>query len=194
MTIKSLKIKNRSYYFWDDTININDFDPKLLKLDKKESLLNIDIYCIGYVTKKDIYNINSVNPLDLVIPSVEGYVEKINNSDNTNLIITLIDNNYDDGNVIASPIGSIIDRNIVISSIDKISEVLNKLNKLWKDIEDKINASIENSNKIRFSSDVVLPLNTPIKFHELTIIIRCIIMKDGKYYPEIYLDDGLFEI
>ena len=35
MTIKSLKIKNRSYYFWDDTININDFDPKLLKLDKK---------------------------------------------------------------------------------------------------------------------------------------------------------------
>ena len=80
--------------------------------------------------------------MDLVIPSVEGYVEKINNSDNTNLIITLIDNNYDDGNVIASPIGSIIDRNIVISSIDKISEVLNKLNKLWKDIEDKINASI----------------------------------------------------
>ena len=52
MVVKSLQIKNRSYYFWDDTIYINDFDPKFLKLDKKESLLYIDIYYIGYVTKK----------------------------------------------------------------------------------------------------------------------------------------------
>ena len=52
MVIKSLEIKNRSYYFWDDRIYIENFNPKLLKLDKKESLLNIDIYCIGYVTKK----------------------------------------------------------------------------------------------------------------------------------------------
>ena len=52
MTIKSLEIKNRSYYFWDDRIYINEFDPKLLKLDKKESLLGLDIYYTGYVTKK----------------------------------------------------------------------------------------------------------------------------------------------
>ena len=193
MTIKSLKIKNRSYYFCDDSININDFNPMLLKLDEKDSLLNIDIYYIGYVTKKDLYNINSVNPLYLVIPSVESYIEKINNSDNRNFIISSIDNN-DDGNIIASPIDSVINKNFVISSVDKNKAVLNKLNELWKDIENKINASIENYNKIRFSSDVVLPINTLIKFHALTIIIICAIMKDGKYYPEIYLDDGLFEI
>ena len=58
MVIKSLKIRKKSYYFWDDRIYTEDFDPRLLKLDKKESLLNI-----GYVTKKKIYNINSVNPL-----------------------------------------------------------------------------------------------------------------------------------
>ena len=102
----------------DDTIYINDFDPKLLKLDKKESLLDIDIYYIGYVNKKDIYNINSVNPLYLVIPSVEGYVEGIIICDNRSLIITSIDNNGDYVNI-ASPIDSVVSRNVVISSVDK---------------------------------------------------------------------------
>ena len=115
MTVKSLGIRNRSYYFWDDTIYIDNFDPKLLKLDKKESLLGIDIYYIGYVTKKDGYNINSVNPLYLVIPSVEEYVENIVNTGDRNLIITAVNNNYDYG-IIAEPIESIISKNIVISS------------------------------------------------------------------------------
>ena len=52
MIIKQLNIKNRTYYFYDDIINLKDFDPSLLKLDTKESLLNIDIYYISYVTKK----------------------------------------------------------------------------------------------------------------------------------------------
>ena len=193
MTVKTLDIKNRSYYFWDDTININDFDPKLLKLDKKESLLDIDIYYIGYVTKKDIYNINSVNPLYLVIPSSEGYVAGIVNTDDRNLIISSIDNN-DDYDIIANPIDSVNGRNIVINLSNENKKVLGKLNELWNDIKDKIKGSLENRNKIRFSSDVVLSMNTSIKFHALTIVIRCVIMKDGKFYPEIYLDDGLFEI
>ena len=121
----------------------------------------------------------------LVIPSVEGYVEQINDSDNRNLIIASFDNNDDYENIIATPIDSVTDRSVVINLVDKNRKVLNKLNDLWNDIEDKINASIENCNKIRFSSDVVLPLNTPIKFHALTIVIRCIIMKDGQFYPEI---------
>ena len=53
MVIKQLNIKNRTYYFYDDIINLKDFDPSMLKIDKKESLLNIDIYYIGYVTKKN---------------------------------------------------------------------------------------------------------------------------------------------
>ena len=46
-----MNIKNRTYYFYNDLINIKDFDSKLLKLDKK-SYMNIDIYYIGYITKK----------------------------------------------------------------------------------------------------------------------------------------------
>ena len=62
---KQMNIKNRTYYFYNDLINIKDFDLKLLKLDKK-SYKNIDIYYIGYITKKDEYRINSVNPLYLL--------------------------------------------------------------------------------------------------------------------------------
>ena len=50
VTTKQLNIKNRSYYFYNDLINIKDFDPKLLKLDKK-SPMDVGIYYIGYVTK-----------------------------------------------------------------------------------------------------------------------------------------------
>ena len=44
-----MNIKNRTYYFYNDLINIKDFDPKLLKLDKNP-YKNIDIYYIGYIT------------------------------------------------------------------------------------------------------------------------------------------------
>ena len=48
---KQLNIKNRTYYFYNDLIDIKDFDAKLLKLDKKKSM-SPGIYYIGYVTKK----------------------------------------------------------------------------------------------------------------------------------------------
>ena len=51
VTTKQMKIKNRTYYFYDDLISIRDFDPKLLKLDKT-SFKNIDVYYIGSIKKK----------------------------------------------------------------------------------------------------------------------------------------------
>ena len=62
-------------------INIADFDPNLLKIDKK-SYKNIDIYYIGYVTVKDSYyvKINSVNPLYLIISEGDGYIKEKNGS------------------------------------------------------------------------------------------------------------------
>ena len=47
-------------------------------------------------------------------------------------------------------------------------------------------------NKLRFSSDLDLPLNTLIKFRALTLTISCVIEKDGKYYPEVYLHEGFY--
>ena len=62
-------------------INIKDFDPNLLKIDKK-SYKNIDNYYIGYITVKDsdYVNINNVNPFYLIITEVDGYIKEKNGS------------------------------------------------------------------------------------------------------------------
>ena len=48
--------------------------------------------------------------------------------------------------------------------------------------------------KIKFDSDDNLPLNIVLTFRVLMIVIRCIFEKDGKYYPQIFLDDSLYEL
>ena len=50
-TTKQINIKNYTYYFYNDIIDIKTFDSNMLKLDKK-SYKNLDIYNIGYVTVK----------------------------------------------------------------------------------------------------------------------------------------------
>ena len=49
--VKQINIENRTYYFYNDQINLKDFDAKLLKTDKKD-YNETDIYYIGYVTIK----------------------------------------------------------------------------------------------------------------------------------------------
>ena len=71
---KQLNIKNQTYYFFDDMIDIKNFQSNLLKIDKKP-YKDIDIYSIGYVTMKkfsDCGHIHSVNPLYLIIHSATG--------------------------------------------------------------------------------------------------------------------------
>ena len=92
MVTKQLNIKNRTYYFWNDLINLKDFDPKLLKLDKKSSM-DISIYYIGYVTKKAEYNINIANPLYSLINELNGSIEEKEGSKYLN--ISLSHNNND---------------------------------------------------------------------------------------------------
>ena len=72
--IKEINIKNRTYYFFDDMINIKIFDPNLLKIDKR-LYKNIDIY---YITMKysNYVKVNSVNPFYLIIGEVDGYFEE----------------------------------------------------------------------------------------------------------------------
>ena len=119
--IKQANVKNRTFYFFKDKINIKDFDSSLLKIDKN-LYKNIGIYNIGYITIKkidDYESITSVNPsyLDGYIenPSqVDGYIEKNNG------------NKY-----------------LVFISADVNKEVLEKYTKIWDGIE----TSIEKINK-----------------------------------------------
>ena len=76
--IRQINVKNKTYYFYNDQINLKGFDVKLLKIEKKD-YCKIDIYYIGYVAILKIgdnNNINSVNPLYLMINEMIGHVEK----------------------------------------------------------------------------------------------------------------------
>ena len=48
--------------------------------------------------------------------------------------------------------------------------------------------------KTRFSSDNNLPLNKPLKFHMMNIIIKFAFEEDGEIYPQVFLDDALYEL
>ena len=76
--VKKLNIKNQTYYYFNDIINIKDFHSNLLRIDKKQ-YKDIHIYYIGYFNVKkfgDCENINSVNPLYLMIHSATGYFKE----------------------------------------------------------------------------------------------------------------------
>ena len=74
--VEQINIKSWAYDFYNDIIDLKDFESNLLKIDKK-SYKNIDIYYIGYITIKKIDNyesIYSVNPLYLRINHASGYI------------------------------------------------------------------------------------------------------------------------
>ena len=117
-------------------------------------------------------NINNVNPLYLGITHVNGYIEEKEA------------NKY-----------------LVFDSTDENKELLKKYNDVFNGIRDKI---IEvNSNKcdyekdytkIKFSSDDDLTINKSLKFCLMTITIRRVFEEDGKLYPQVFLDDTLYEL
>ena len=77
--IKQIDIKNKTYYFYNDIIELENFDSSLLKINKK-SHKDIGVYNIGYITIKkigDCKNIYCVNPLYLCINHASGYIEDI---------------------------------------------------------------------------------------------------------------------
>ena len=76
--VKELNIKNRTYYYFNDIIDIKDFQSNLLKIDKKQ-YKDIDVYYIGYITIKnfgDCQNIHSVNPLYLKFILLQDILKK----------------------------------------------------------------------------------------------------------------------
>ena len=172
--VREVNIKNRTYYFFDDMINIEVFDPDLLKIDKK-TYKNIDIYYIGYITIKNIDDyeyIYSVNPQYLIIGEVDGHIEEKNGS-----------------------------KYLVFDSTDENRKVLEKYAELWDGIKNEIKAINGGKEgeyskifkKIKFDTNDNLSLNKPLKLHMLTIIVRSIFEEDSKLYLQVYLHECLHE-
>ena len=85
--VKDINIKNRTYFFFNDIIDIEIFDLSNIKTDEK-SYKNILIYYTGYVTIKEYIKNYSVNPLYLIFRYVNGYFEEINGSKYLTLVPT----------------------------------------------------------------------------------------------------------
>ena len=152
--------------------NIKYFESNLLKIDKK-SYKNIGIYKIGYIAVKKIdnyENIHCVNFLYLLVDHASRYIEGKN------------ENKY------------------LMFYWKKIQKI-KKYKNIWNGIKSKIEAGSSDECdyekgyiKNKFSSDDDLPLNKPLKFNKMTIIIKSVFEEDGKRYPQVFLDDALYEL
>ena len=112
--------------------------------------------------------INSVNPLYLRIINISGQFEK-GKDDAWYLVIS----NKDD---------------VYKKLVDILESIKNKITeKTWDALEyDK------DYMKIKFESNI-FPTDKDVNIHIATIIIRAIFAKDGKYYPQLFLDGGLYK-
>ena len=172
METKEINIKNRTYYFYNDIINLDEFDESKIKSDKKD-FNDIDIYYFGHEYKKKITECNiikSVNPLYLRIIHIKGQFEK-RKDDVWYLVI------FDEDDVCKKLI------DIFESIKNEITE------KMWDALEyDK------DYMKIKFESNNVFSIDKDVNIHLATIVIRAIFAKDGKYYPQLFLDDGFIKM
>ena len=87
MPVKSLKIKNESIFYSNDMIQLNNFNIRLLKINKRENRENNNIYYISYEINKPEHNINSINNLYFVVNCLYGTIEKIDGSKDRYLVI-----------------------------------------------------------------------------------------------------------
>ena len=171
--VKQIDIKNGTYYFYNDIIDLKKFDVRLLKIGKR-SYKDIDIYYIGYITNKkinDCENIYSINPLYLNIDHANGYIEAKNRN-----------------------------KHLAFDSTDENKELLKKYNDVFNGIRDNIKETNggecdyeKDYMKIKFNSDDDSPLNKRLKFHLMTIN-RCVFSKGSKFYPQLFLEDTLHEL
>ena len=166
MDIKSLEIKNKTNYDCDDICYINDFDVNSLKITKKESRIGVNIY---YTRCALVLDNDTIIPLYFFINRLIGYLEEIDGSSDKYLVVAK----------------SVHNKNII-----------SVLDTMWEHIENKIedinnypSIKIKDYDKFRFNSDIDLLLDTLIEFRSLLINVSCVIEKDNKYYPEIYLDE-----
>ena len=164
MSIRSLEIKDKTNYDLDNIGYIDNFDVNSLRITKKESRIGANIYYTRCALNSDD---DTIIPLHFLIVRLIGFIEEIDGSNDKYLV--------------------------VVSSL-RNKKIIDALDKVWSSIKDKINPNvkIKDYDKFRFNSDINLPVNTIIELRSLLINVSCVIEKDNKYYPEIYLDNDVY--
>ena len=131
-----------------------------------------DICQVGYRTKKPQWNVNSVNCLYLMINKIKGHFEEVDG---------------DKYLIISSENGNIMQKYQEV--FDGIKEIIKKINDYSQPIKYD-----GNYMKIKFNTDDNIPLNKIIYFPAIAITIRSVTHKDGKYYPQLFLNECLYEV
>ena len=162
-TIKEITIKNRTYYFYNDIINLDEFDESKIKVARKD-FNDIDIYYLGYEHKKKISEcnvINIVNPLYLRIININGQFKK-GKDDAWYLVIS--------------------DKDVYKKLVDIFESIKNKITEKTWDVVEYDNDYM----KIKLESNNIFPTDKDVNIHLATIIIRAIFAQDGKYYSQLF--------
>ena len=108
----------------------------------------------------------------MLIKKLDGFIDE--KEGNKYLNITLTDSNND----------------VLLKYAEVLSGIKDQIKKINND---SVGEYDKDYMKIKFDSDDNLPLNKVLTSHVLTIIIRNVFEKDGKYYPQIFLDDCLYD-
>ena len=135
-------------------------------------MLNHDVYYMAYITKNPQWNVNSVNLLHLLINRIKDHFEEV---DRDKYLITSSEN------------GDIMQKYQEV--FDGIKEIIKKINDYSQPIKYD-----DNYMKIKFNTDDNIPLNKIIYFLTIAITIKSATKKDGKYYPQLFLDECLYEV
>ena len=146
MAIRQLNIEGRTYYFYIDLRNIKNFNNNNLKLNKKSVLVN-DVYYIGYIPKKPQWNVNSVNPLYLMIKRIKGHLEEVDG---------------DKYLIISSENDDIMQKYQEV--FDRIKEIIKKINDYSQPIKHDENYYNHNHQKFHKKDDKYYPQLVYMKY------------------------------
>ena len=172
--IKQTDLKNLPCYFFNDMINIQTFNPNLLKITKLSfrGIFGVDIYYIKYITMKSLDHVNINNKNSLCLNIVDGYNEESNQI-----------------------------KYLVFASTDKNKEALEKHTRLCNETEDQVKA-INVGEPIKYRKDFMnirlesddLPLGKTLNIPDMIIVAVSVFEKDGKDYPQVCLQECLYEL
>ena len=172
----SIKIKDHLFTYHARFVNILDFNPEKLSIEKV-CAINDNLECIYYVKyNKDRFY--------LVIDDLQGYFKYSKEKDTTEL------SSLERRKELEFIIEDQRKRKIYNQIWDKIKELINSID----GVNFRFSDYSRDRNVIRFNTDDTLPLYTMITVYSITIVIRSVYKTCyDRFYPQIYLKNCIYK-
>ena len=163
----SIKIKDPLFTYHARLVNILDFNPKKLNIEKVCAIID-ELQRIYYVKYDG-------DPFNLIIDDLKGYFKYSKEKDRKELEFIIEDQRK---------------RKIYNQIWDKIKELINNVD----GVNFKFSDYIRDRGVIRFNTDDTLPLYTMVRVYSITIVIRSVYKTCcDRFYPQIYLKNCIYK-